>query len=373
MKILLLGDFSACQLTLGRALSLIGHQVTVASEGCRWMHTPGDYDVGRHLPGRPGGALLYARMRWLMPLRGYDVVSLISPSFVQLQPKRLRVLFDRRRRENGAVFLHAAGTDKALMDYYLSDKCTLKYTEYRNPDGSPNQRIRGDLDVNRLWQQGDIADFCEYLYDHIDGVTTALYEYHLPMLARMGAGRVGYTGLPVELPEMSPGENDRCGRPMRFLLGRDRFRKAWKGTDRLEAAARRAVAESGGRAILEVVENIPYNDYLKRLEAADVLIDQLYSYTPAMNALLAMARGKAVMTGGEEEYYSFIGEQELRPIINVEPDDEALLQTFRRCIADPGMVARAASQSRRFVSRHNEAGKVARRFLDFWTTHMGRL
>ena len=33
---------------------------------------------------------------------------------------------------------------------------------------------------------------------------------------------------------------------------------------------------------------------------ADVLVDQLYSYTPAMNALAAMARGTVVIGGGEE-------------------------------------------------------------------------
>ena len=58
------------------------------------------------------------------------------------------------------------------------------------------------------------------------------------------------------------------------------------------------------------------------LEEADVLVDQLYSYTPSMNSLAAMARGTVVIGGGEEEYYDFIGEKELRPIINVRPHEE---------------------------------------------------
>lgn len=39
-----------------------------------------------------------------------------------------------------------------------------------------------------------------------------------------------------------------------------------------------------------------------------------------MNSLAAMARGTVVIGGGEEEYYEFIGETELRPIINVSPE-----------------------------------------------------
>lgn len=369
MKILLLGDFSACQLTLGRALAAMGHSVTVASEGCRWMHTAASYSLRRPLPGKAGGALLYARLRWLSPLRGFDVVSLISPSFVQLRPHRLRSVFDGLRRRNGAVFLYAAGTDKAMMDYYLSPQCRLRYTEFRNPDGTPNTRTAADLAENKLWQQGEIADFCEYLYDHIDGVTTSLYEYHLPMEARMGAGKVVYTGLPIELPTR-PAVDIYSDRPLRFMLGRDRYRKAWKGTDRLEAAAGAAVGASQGRAVLSIVENVPYAEYLTRLEATDVLIDQLYSYTPAMNALLAMARGKAVMSGGEDDFYKFIGEHGLRPVINVVPDDEALVALFRRCIDNPADVRRRAAEGYDFVARHNDARLVARRHLDFWTKHM---
>ncbi len=56
------------------------------------------------------------------------------------------------------------------------------------------------------------------------------------------------------------------------------------------------------------------------LDEADVLVDQFYSYTPSMNSLAAMARGTVVIGGGEEEYYEFIGETELRPIINVSPE-----------------------------------------------------
>ena len=45
--------------------------------------------------------------------------------------------------------------------------------------------------------------------------------------------------------------------------------------------------------------------------------DRFYSYTPSMNSLAAMARGTVVIGGGEEEYYEFIGETELRPIIMI--------------------------------------------------------
>jgi len=368
MRILLLGDYSACHLTLGRALSRLGHSVTVATDGCHWMQTERPYDLRRPLPGKPGGALLYARLRWLRPLRGYDVVSLISPSFAWLKPRLLRDIFDRLRRDNGAVFLTAAGTDKAMMDYYLSPGCALAYTEFKNPDGTPNHRTDSFLAENRRWQQGALADLCEYVYDHVAGAATTLYEYHLAMEARLGSGRAVYTGLPVE---PVPAATDMAGtlddgRPLRILLGRDRYRMPWKGTDRLEQALCRAVARHRGAAVVQIVENLPYGEYLRCLDGADILVDQLYSYSPALNALLAMARGKAVISGGEEDFYRFIGEDSLRPVFNPRPDDDALDALCERILTNPGEVQAAAAQARGFVARHNDADLVARRFLDLW-------
>lgn len=372
LSVLLLGDFSACQLTLSRALARMGHRVTLASEGCRWLRTPANFSTARPLPGPAGGALLFARMMLSPRLRGFDVVVLISPSFVQLRPNRLRAIFRRLRHQNGAVFLHAAGTDKAMMDYYLSDRCALRYTEFREPDGSPNPHNAFSLKENQLWQQGQIADFCEYVYDSVSGVTTALYEYHLPMVARLGHDRVAYTGLPVELPAETPAAVDFTdGHPMRFLLGRDRFRKAWKGTDRLEEALRAAVADSPRRATLDIVENMPYTQYLERLCTTDVLVDQLYSYTPALNALHAMARGRAAVSGGEPDFYAFIGESQLRPVLNAvpAPPDELYAQV-RRWIDNPAAVATAAAQSREFVRCHHHPTLVAQRFINFWTSRL---
>ena len=364
MRILLLGDYSACHLTLGRALARRGHSVTVATDGGGWMRTERPYDLGRPLPGPLGGALLYARLRWTAPLRGYDVVSLISPGFARLRPARLREIFDRLCRDNGALFLTAAGTDKAMMDYYLGPECKLRYTEFKNPDGSPNRRTDAFLAENRRWQQGALADYCEYVYDHVAGAATALYEYHLAMEARLGPVRTIYTGLPVESVGQRP--SPLPGSPLRILLGRDRYRMPWKGTDRLEAALRAAIARHPGAAVLDIVENLPYSEYLARLDSAHVLVDQLYSYSPALNALLAMARGIAVVSGGEEDYYKFIGESRVRPIFNAEPTDRALDLLCERIVTRPAEVLAAGKAGPDFVARHNDADLVAGRFIDMW-------
>ena len=59
------------------------------------------------------------------------------------------------------------------------------------------------------------------------------------------------------------------------------------------------------------VESVPFEKYQNLMNSSDLLLDQLYSYTPAMNALLAMAKGIIVVGGGEEENYEILGEKRI--------------------------------------------------------------
>ena len=59
---------------------------------------------------------------------------------------------------------------------------------------------------------------------------------------------------------------------------------------------------------------------------SDAIMDQLYSYTPSMNPLEAMAHGIICIGGGEPENYEIIHETTLRPIINVLPTYESCVR-----------------------------------------------
>ena len=97
------------------------------------------------------------------------------------------------------------------------------------------------------------------------------------------------------------------------------------------------------------------------LDAADVLVDQFYSYTPSMNSLAAMARGTVVIGGGEEEYYAFIGEPRLRPIINVSPEmsDVENEAAIERAFFTKNALARMSRESVEFVAKYHDFRRVA--------------
>ena len=108
------------------------------------------------------------------------------------------------------------------------------------------------------------------------------------------------------------------------------------------------------------------------LDEADVLVDQFYSYTPSMNSLAAMARGTVVIGGGEEEYYEFIGETELRPIINVSPEysESQNVAIIEQAFFLPGNLTSLSHQSISFVMKYHDYRKVAKEYELIYLQHL---
>ena len=82
-------------------------------------------------------------------------------------------------------------------------------------------------------------------------------------------------------------------------------------------------------------EGVPFAQYQQMLDGSDALMDQLYGYTPAMNALQGMAHGLVCVGGGEPENYDILGETQLRPIINVQPDRDDVFRHLEELLLHP--------------------------------------
>lgn len=344
MKVLLLGDASNYHSALAMGLTRLGHQVTVASDGSGWMHTLRDIDISRR-PGKAGGALLWLRLNTLLArdLRGYDVVHISNPVFLNLRPARVRAIFDKVRLGNGAVFLTMLGADTAYAHMYAQcDPCDLSG-----------------------WLEPLLADHCRYVYDRVDGAVSALYEYHLAGSKVFEAEWLAYAGIPVEMPRDYMAK-PHTG-PLRIVCACHKGREAEKGIDKMWPVVQRVAALRPRLVEAVMARNVPFSRFGAVLDEADIVVDQLYSSSPATTALMAMARGKTVVSGGTDDFYDFIREPLLRPIINPEADNLDRLEKSLLALADdPCRIAMLGDMGREFVSAHNEVSVVARRVVDFW-------
>lgn len=368
-KILLLGDYSNCHRTLATGLRRLGCDVTQASSGSSWMQCERDIDLSR-TPGKTGGLKLYWRLRYgnlRRLLRGYDIVAIHDPQFVELRPQRLAPLFDTLKRENGGVFLTSMSTDIGYLDMLESPGTPLRYSEWF-VDGKPSRMYAANPQKWAEWHQPDLVNYQRNVLDQLSGAVSVLYEYQLGMEHALGRDRAAYGGLPIDTRLFTPVDIPESIDKVKLFLGRDRNRKLMKGSDLLETAAERVIERHPGKAELVIVENRPYAEFVQLLKDAHVVLDQIYSYTPATTALMAMAYGLNVVSGAEPEYYDFIGEHDNRPIINAPIELDALTDTLEQIVLHPEQIAERGRHSRQFVEKHNDCEVVARRFLNFWLT-----
>lgn len=370
MKILLLGDASNYHRTLSKGLAAAGHDVTVASAGSGWMNTKRDIDL-RRAPGKLGGALLWLRLSTVLSerLKGYDVVQIHNPIFVNQRPARVRTLFDRLRRDNGYVFLTQLGTDSQYVEMCMSDDCPLRYSEFMT-EGVPTPYTLKHQDIVSDWLGRELRDHCRYVYDNIDGAVSALFEYHLSCQRSLSPDMVAYGGIPVDIDKAGGSTIPEEGK-LRIMVACHKGREDEKGIDRILPVLKRLEATFPESVALDIVQNVPFEQFRRILDDSHVVVDQLYSYTPATTALMAMASGKIVVSGAEDEYYDFIGEKDLHPIINADPSDiEGLFSRLSMIVKDRALARRLSEEGRLFVARHNDVDVVARRFQNFWERRM---
>ncbi len=231
MKILLLGDYSNCHRTLATGLLRLGHDVTVISNGSFWMNCHRDIDISRK-PGKTGGLRLF--LRSLGPLhrhlKGYDVVALHDPQFLQLKPARLRYLFDRLKRDNGSIFLTAMSTDIGFLDMLEAEDSPLKYSEWF-VYGKPARWNLANPGKWEEWHEPALVDYQRHVFDNLDGAVSILYEYVLGMDRALGKERSGYGGIPIDLSLYNPVTLPDNPETVKLFLGRDRTRMPMKGSD----------------------------------------------------------------------------------------------------------------------------------------------
>jgi hypothetical protein len=371
MKILLLGEYSNVHWTLAEGLRALGQDVTVASNGDFWKNYRRDISLVRHSTGPLGTArYLIDLTLHLKDLKGYDVVQLINPVFLDLKAEHIYPYYEYLRRHNRKLFLCACG-----LDYYWV-KTGLDCKTFRYGDFNIGGQIRQNTDNEQWikeWLNGPKGELNRYIAKDCDGIVSSLYEYEMCYKPYFPE-KLCFVPLPINYDKLQlitrPQVEGRVPEKVRFFVGIQKGREHYKGSDVMLRALERVATEYAGRCEVVKAMNVPYAEYAEMLNESDVLLDQLYSYTPAMNGLLAMAKGMVLVGGGEEENYEILGERTLRPIINVLPTEEDVYQKLKDVMEHPEQLPRRSREGREYVARYHDHVKVAQQYMDFWLSKM---
>ena len=364
MKILLLGEYSGVHSNLAKGLRTLGHTVTVASNGDFWKNYPRDIDLQRTL-SLPGTLSFLFRLSKALPrMKGFDIVQIINPMFLELKAERLIPIYKYLRKYNRRIVLCAMG-----MDYYWVNTCiTAKPLRYSDFNIGDKLRTNADALAERATWIGTAKERLNKLVAHdSDHIVTGLYEYHV-CYKPVFEGKTTFIPLPIDIEEQSGDviqqteKHRKADGKIRIFIGVNVTRDEYKGTDIMLRAAQDVAKRHPDTVELMVARSVPFSQYSQMMSSADVILDQLYSYTPAMNALLAMSKGIVCVGGGEPESYDILNEHSLRPIINVQPTYDSVYDALDSLVQHPERLPELKRQSVEYVQRHHDHLKVARQY-----------
>lgn len=358
MKILLIGEYSGLNKELKSSLVALGHEVTLAAACDFWKKFDADISLGHG-----DNIYIYKLRQLVLPLvklksfTGFDVVHVINFYIIPRIPALNLLMIKFLKKNNGVVTLSGSGDDPFFVKY---SEETMRYSPIPNHErydrGKPYY-MRSKIHVESMH---------EYM-KYVDGVIPIMYEYYSTFSA---AGYGHKTSRPIPIPidcENIEFKESSINEKIVFFHGLNR--PGFKGTFLIEKAFSKLNDKYPKNVECIIDGKMPFDKYMHVISKTNVSVDQVFSYSLAMNALYSMAQGKVVAGGGEQESSILYGGA-LPPVINLLPDERSIFLSLKIYLEEVfdnrGLLFERAFASREFVQLHHSPDLVATAYINYW-------
>ena len=314
-KIWLFGDFSGYHKAINDILCESNEYASVlVSSGDGWKGIENN-GISLRRRGGPLASVLFKlydllRLYWSLP-KDIGASQLMNPIFIT-ESSIVNYLFFRKIRKNSRkVVLICAGTD-ALLWHYAKN---YKYSYITN-------QIKAEPEKRHPWASWHRALLNRYIVKYVDSIVPTMYEYNMPYTELPNTR--SYVLLPCPVDEFNKHPDIYPEDKEKIVFFHGVTRPHFKGSCFIKDAFQKASEIYGDKAEFIISEKMPYKEYLKAIERADVIVDQCLSYSYGINAILALASGKICFSGAEPIAIKNMNIINC-PIINILPCSEQIL------------------------------------------------
>lgn len=377
MKILLVGEYNASHFTLKEGLTHLGHEVTVVGFGDGFKNRKVDVKFKR--PYDNGVRQFVRRVLYKLfkidlnsssikkqfysqqqLFQGNDIVQLINENAFGTLPNIEQELLQFIFQHNKNVFLLSCGTDHLSVKYAMDEK-------FRYSIATPYLEKRG-TEADFLHMTQYIRPAYEALHNfiakNVKGIIASDLDYHIPL-----EGHPKYLGMvpnPVNLNHfnyIAPEITDKVV----IFHGINNSNYYKKGNDIFEAALALVSKTHSDKIEITTVRSVPYAEYIQLFDGCHILLDQVFAYDQGFNALEAMAKGKVVFTGAEQEFLDYYNLEEDEVAINALPDAQAIANKLIWLIDNPDKIVAIAKNARAFIEKEHNHILASQRYFEKWT------
>ena len=377
MKILLIGEFSRLHNSLKEGLIFLGHEVKIVAAGDNFKRYPVDYSIHakfflnfwgprkiKNIVYRIIGFDLAkteraVRFYFLLPqLKNFDVVQLINSDALDTHPKLELQLFKILYRQNKRMALLVCGDETPVNEYLLRNELRYSVLTPYLLDRSKQKEFAYSL----KYVTPKYRRLFRWIEKNASAIIVSDLDYKIPM------DRMGYNTLlipnPINTDIIQYKEIVSKNRIIIFL-GINKLSYNKKGIPYFEEALDIIKEKYANRVEVIVSENVPYNEYILSYNNAHIVLDQVYGFDQGYNALEAMAKGKVVFTGAENEFYEYYKLTE--PIaVNALPDVDYLIERLSFLIENPSEIAAIGNRARKFIELEHDYIIIAKKYLKTW-------
>lgn len=380
MKILLLGEYNSSHYTLKEGLQKLGHEVLVVGLGDGFKKRVVDINFKvRYTKGfsRIIRQIIYKVLRINITsnnikkqfnnqkqhFKDFDIVQLINESPFQTIPKVEQELLNFIFKHNKNVFLLSCGTDYVSVKYAFEKKFRYSIlTPY----------FENKVDKKDFWHvmmrlTEPYIKLHEYVYKNVKGVLASDLDYHLPLLEN--EKYLGMVPNAIQHEKLKYQELKVTGKIVIFHgINITNYYK--KGNNIFEEALDILNKKHAEKIDIITVKSLPYNEYIKAFDKAHILLDQVYAYDQGYNALEAMAKGKVVFTGAEQEWLDYYNIEEDTIAINALPDANKIAEKLEWLVLHPEKITEISKNARAFIEEHHNYENVAKIYLEKWQSKL---
>lgn len=377
MKILLVGEFSRLHNSLKEGLLSLNHNVSIIGSGDDFKEFPVDYSIAPRIflsssllkffnkvffkLFKSDLRLLERGIRFylLLPkLKNYDIVQLINSDAIETYPFASRYLLKKLFNQNKKISLLICGEDTPVIEYLFKNE--MKYSIL-----SPlfaNEKLKKSYDYSLKYIQPNYRKTFDFIKEKSSVIITSDLDYKIPMEKKGFDSQ--FIPNPINIDKITF-EPLKIEDKIIIFLGINESSSIKKGSDSFEKALEIIKQKYPNQVEIIITRSIPYLEYIEAYDKAHILLDQIYGYDQGYNALEAMAKGKVVFTGAENEFYKEYNLTE-KVAINALPDVDYLVNELSFLIENPDELIAIGKRARTFVEKEHHYIKITEKYLEAW-------
>lgn len=377
MRILLVGEYSRLHNSLKEGLVELGHEVVLVGDRDTFKNYPVDIDINnlflkKYIPliirkvyfklfkiDLIDYQTIYKFKKALPELKNFDVVQLINEDVLSIQPQFQFKLLDVLFKQNNNSFLLCCGQDYLIISHALKNE--LKYsilTPYLN-----NPKLKKRYHYSLKYTSNAYQKLHSFLKNRVKGVIATDIDYHIPYLKQ--SNYLGLIANPINIDKITYKSIEIIDK-IKIFHGVNTSSATQKGNIYFEKALDIISQKYPEKVDIITTHSIPYNKYIKLYDECHILLDQVYAYDQGYNALEAMAKGKVVFTGAEQEWLDYYNLKEDTVAINALPNVEKIVEKLEWLILNPHKIIDISKNARAFIEKEHDYKKIAQTYLETW-------